>query len=226
MGPDRYLPKLVPDEAPALRLPPADPSLRTYRYLSRTIAREYPRGARGVSLAFCCPDDDALTTNALLLQAYGLQAELDSAVLVIDARVVERGGGLTHCLAMGDRPGYAEVLEHGTADVATLVQASAVPGIDVLPMGTAAGATTRMANLQQNLATLLAWASEGYGHVLLQVGSVLEDTRNLVTAAEADAVLLVASEHHTMMAALQESADVLRENGVRDIRTLLVKAKP
>lgn len=226
MGPDRHLPKLVPDEAPALRLPPADPALRTYRYLSRTIAREYPRGARGVALAFCCPDDDELTTNALLLQAYGLQAELDSAVLVIDARVVERGGGLTQCLGMGDRPGYAEVLEHGTADVVTLVQSSAVPGIDVLPMGTAAGATTRMGSLQQHLSVLLDWAKGSYGHVLLQVGSVLEDTRNLVTATQADAVLLVASEHRTMMAVLDESAQVLRDNGAGDIRALLVRARP
>jgi hypothetical protein len=226
MGPDRYLPKLVPGDVPAPRPAPADPSLRTYRFLSRAIAREYPRGALGVVLAFSSPDDDALTTNALLLQAYGLQAELDSAVLVIDARVVERGGGLTHRLGMGDRPGYAEVLEHGISDVATLVQPTAVAGVDVLPMGTAAGATTRMGNLQQNLAALLVWARENYGHVLLQVGPVAEDTRNLVTAAEADAVLLVASEHRTMMAALGESTEVLRDNGVRDIRALLVKAKP
>jgi Mrp family chromosome partitioning ATPase len=83
-----------------------------------------------------------------------------------------------------------------------------------------------MAALQQHLAALLEWARSGYGHVLLQVGSVLDDTRNLVTATQADAVLLLAREHRTTLSALQESSDVLRENGARSVAALLVKARP
>lgn len=226
MGPDRYLPPLVSDEEPALRpSASANASLRSHRYLSRTIGREYPCGARGVVLAFSCPDDDEVATGTLLLQAYGLQAELDSKVLVVDARAADRGGGLTQCLGLTDRPGYAEVLQHGIADVAALVQPSAVTGVDVLPAGTAAAAS-RMVSLQLNLAALLDWARSGYGHVLLQVGPVLDDTRNLVTATQADAVLLLAREHRTMLSVLQESSDVLRENGARSVTALLVKAGP
>lgn len=211
-------------ESSGRRLPSSEAASRSYRYLSRVVDREYPRGAHGVVLAFSCPDGDQLSTDVLLMQAYALQAELESPVLLVDARVLDQGGGLTQRLGMQEFRGYADVLEHGPTNMDGLIQASAVAGIAVLPMG--GPATTRMSSLRDNLAALLAWARPRYGHVLLQVGSVLADTRNLVTAVQADAVLLLAHEHRTMMTALNEAQDVLRANGARDVRALLVTAQP
>lgn len=203
---------------------PAEPASNSYRYLSRLLDREHPRAGGGVVLAFNCPDDDLLTTSVLLMQAYCLQSELESSVLIVDARVSDGGRGVSERLGLQGARGYADVLATGLAGVELFIQPSGVSGISVLPQGV--GVTQRVVAVQESLAALLEYARKRYGHILLQVGPVLEDTRSLVAASQADAVLLLGHEHKTMMATLDASRQILESNGARAVHAVVVADKP
>ena len=205
----------------ALRGPRPEPASRAYEYLARRIERSYARTGQAVVIAFCCPDGDAPAAGVVLMQAHALRAELEVPVLVVDARLAELGAGVTQRLALDGRPGYADLLRNAGAEVEPMVQRCGAAGVDVLPMGVRPDA--RAAALQECLAHLLAWARSRYGYVLLQVGPVTADTRNLLTAVQADGVVLVAEEHRTMMAVIEASQDLLRTHGAADVRSLLVE---
>jgi Mrp family chromosome partitioning ATPase len=68
---------------------------------------------------------------------------------------------------------------------------------------------------------LLEQARAGYNYVLLQLGSVTADTRNLVSATHADAMLLLAHENKTLMRELLAAEQLLRGNGVDDVRVIV-----
>ena len=63
-----------------------------------------------------------------------------------------------------------------------------------------------------------------YPYVLVQVGSVLRDTRSVVTVGQADATFLLASENRTFMRVLDESRQLLQSNGVADVRVVVAGA--
>jgi hypothetical protein len=71
------------------------------------------------------------------------------------------------------------------------------------------------------LRELFAAAKVRYDRVLVQVGSVQRDTRNLLTAAEADGVFLIAHENRTLMSTLDHCRQLLESNGVSDVRVVL-----
>ena len=202
----------------------AEPASNSYRYLSRLLDRELPRIDGGVVLAFNCPDDDLLTTNTLLMQAYCLQSELESSVLIVDARVSGNERGVSERLGLQGARGYADIVEHGLAGIELLIQPSGIAGISVLAQG--GNVTQRVVAVQENLAALLEYAKKRYGHILLQVGPVLEDTRSLVAAIQADAVLLLGHEHKTMMATLEASRQILESNGAKAVHAVVVADKP
>ncbi|TXH35875.1 MAG: hypothetical protein E6Q94_03565 [Burkholderiaceae bacterium] len=196
-----------------------EPASRSYRYLSRLIEREYPRTDSGVVLGFSCANDDQLSTNVLLMQAYCLQSELGGSVLLIDARVKNDGGGISQRLGLDHQTGYAELMREGPAEMAALIQATTVPNVSVLPQGGQAGKP--LVVHRQHLTTLLEQARAGYNYVLLQLGSVTADTRNLVSATHADAMLLLAHENKTLMRELLAAEQLLRGNGVDDVRVIV-----
>jgi Mrp family chromosome partitioning ATPase len=200
---------------------PSPGAVRAYRYVSRTIAREFARGDSGAVLAFTCPDSDEACTNVMLLQADALREELESSVLLVDARGGDRGGGLTQRLGMEALPGFADLLAQPAADFSRLVQRTVLTGVDVLPRGT--GAARGMGAMQGQLHLLVMWARTRYRHVLLQVGAVTTDTRNLVGALQADAVVVVAREHGTPLHLVEEADEVLRENGAPQVVALVVE---
>lgn len=201
-----------------------EPASRSYRYLSRLIEREYPTQAGGVALAFCSPDDDALSSTVLLMLAYCLQSELGSSVLLVDARAKDGGGGLSRRLALDAQAGYAELLADGPANFDQMRQPSGIDRVAVLPRGAQDGAP--LVVQRQHLAALLAQARARHDYVLVQLGSVISDTRNLVTATHADAVLLLAHEDRTLLRTLDAAQQLLHDNGVADVRAIIAAKKP
>jgi len=200
-----------------------EPASRSFRYMSRLIERDFPAGERGRCLAFSGTDSDALSTDALLMLAYCLRSELESRVLLVDARLRAREEGLTGRLGLLDVPGFADVMAGGAAAVEALVHPTAVGGVDFLPAGGAGGSGAVPAD-REMLAKLFEAARARYPYVLVQVGSVLRDTRSVVTVGQADATFLLASENRTFMRVLDESRQLLQSNGVADVRVVVAGA--
>jgi cellulose biosynthesis protein BcsQ len=197
-----------------------EPASRTYRYMSRLIEKEFDHKHGGVCLAFFSLDGDKLSSDALLMLAYCLQTELGSKVLVVDARVKDSDGGISQRLGLGPARGYADLLREGVDGKGLPVRASGVPGVDILPIG---NLESRTANVDRaRLAQLIDVAKSQYNHVLVQVSSVLADTRYMVTVAQADAVFVLALENKTLMRSLDESRKLLRANGVNEPRVVVV----
>jgi cellulose biosynthesis protein BcsQ len=197
-----------------------EPASRTFRYMSRLIERDFARDDGGPCLAFSSPDDDRITANALLMLAYCLVGEIGGRVLVVDARLNPRPGGITARLGLQSVAGFAEALGDRPAEGLQRVRPTAVEGVDVLP----SGVSTMRGALpvdRTRLKELFASAKAAYDRVLVQVGSVQRDTRNLLTAAEADAVFLIADENRTLMSTLDDCRRLLLSNGIDDVRVVL-----
>lgn len=194
---------------------------RGLRFLSRALAREYPAAATepGAVLAFACPDGDALCADFVMLQADALSAELEGAVLVVDARGARREAGITERLGLAEVPGLSEMMVSGTGE--PQVRSTVAPGVFVLSCGRSDLPGT--VAFQRGIASLLTWARPRYRYVLLQIGSIVIDTRDLLAALQADGVLLVAREHHTLLAGVEEAAAILRENGAKSVRSVLIE---
>jgi hypothetical protein len=200
-----------------------EPASRSFRYLARLIDRELGGRTSGVVLAMLGIDRDDAPADALLMLAYCLRSELDSRVLLVDARLKGIEEGLTGHLGLAGAPGYAQMMRDGPGDPRGFVRDSRVSGVDVLPAGQAGGASGGLD--RSTLRHLLEWAKGEYDHVLLQVGSPLHDTRNAVTAAEADAVFLLADEHKTFMKRLDDCRQLLLANGAREVKIIIAGAR-
>jgi hypothetical protein len=142
--------------------------------------------------------------------------------LLIDARARRRDGGLSERLGFGASPGVADAIAAGPGPAVPEPHRTPIPGVFVLPAGLAA--LPGSAAFESGIASVIAWARPRFGHVLLQVGDVASDTRDLLAAVQADGVVLVAREHRTVMGALQDAAALLRENGARDVAAVVVEA--
>ena len=202
-----------------------EPASRAYRYLSRLIEREFARDGSGVCLAFSSAENDKASADAILMLAYCLRSELDSRVLIIDARLKDQAAGVTGRLGLLEAPGFAEVIQEGFAGNETLVVPTRVANVDVLPAGDPRGTGT-VAVDRERLGRLLEATKDGYDHVLVQIGSVLRDTRNVVTAAQCDAVFLLAEENRTFMKSLDDCRQRLFDNGIADVRVIVTGGKP
>lgn len=196
------------------------PASRSYRYLARMIELEYGRHDPGVALALGSTEDDAASAAALLMLAYSLNAELGSRVLVIDARFKAIAQGVTGRLGLEDRPGLTDLMGQDEMGIEDFVCPTAVAGVDVVPAGNAP-AVTLAAWDRMRFAAVLGQAKSGHDIVLMQIGPVLADTRNLLVATQADAVLLFALQNETLVKSLVDSQKLLRTNGMSDVRIVV-----
>lgn len=200
----------------------AQPASLAYRHMARLIDREFERHDGGVCLAFASPDSDDAGAGALLMLAYCLQGELHGRVLLVDARLKDKSGGITGRLGLAQRPGFAEIVGGGFTGREDLVVATAVADVHALPAGDPAGRATSLD--RDYLRAFLAAARARYDHVLVHVGSPLRDTRAVATALEARAVFLLARENRTFVSALEECRRVLADNGASDLRVVVTGA--
>lgn len=200
-----------------------EPASRTWRYMARLLDQEYGRRDDGICLAYFSPDDDRTSADALLMLGYCLQSELHSKVLLIDARVRNIDAGLTGRLQLIHQHGYAELLRDGCARSIDLVTPTAVPLVDVLAAGNSPHTSSSHVE-QQNLRLLIAAYRRHYRYVLLQVGSLLADTRNLQAAGQADATFMIAHENRTMQKQFDDSQRLLERNGIGYLRMIVTAA--
>lgn len=205
------------DRLSSIVLRNSEPASRSYRYMARLIELEFPVGERGVCLAFSSSDSDTLSTDAMLMLAYCLQSELEGRVLLVDARLRDREDGLTGRLGLLEASGFAEIMAGEAAAPDAFALPTAVPGVDILPCGKAGAAPAD----RERLGRLLDEVRTRYSHVLVQVGSVLKDTRSVVIVAQADATFLIARENRTFMRSLDDSRELLVRNGVKDVRVVV-----
>jgi len=196
-----------------------EPASRTYRYMARLLEREFGADSAGRALALLEVDDERSAVESTLMLAHSLHAELDVEVLLVDTRLKQKGRGLSAQLGLLGSPGFAELISGAATSIAKCVVPTRLPGVYLLPCGVAPPSG------MQDRRALLSLVSEARGRfrwVLLQVGSVLSDTRYLLTAMQADAVFAVATEQKTRMTDLERCDELLRDNGVGGLRVVLV----
>lgn len=196
-----------------------EPASRTYRYMARLLEREFDTDRAGRALALLEVDDERSALDATLMLAHSLQAELDVEVLLVDTRLKQQGRGLSAQLGLLGCPGFAELISGVATGFAEFVVPTKVPRVHLLPCG---GAPSSGMQDRRALQGLVAEARSRYRWVLLQVGSILSDTRYLLTAAQADAVFAVATEQQTRMVDLERCDELLRDNGAGGLRVVLV----
>ena len=196
-----------------------EPASRSYRYMARLIELEFQHQERGLCIGVSSPDGNRYSTEAMLMLAYCLQSELGSRVLVVDSRPVTGPEGITERLGLGETPGFVDALKMGPGAIADSAVPSAISGVDVMPNGSQALANTFQG--RDDLAAFVRGCAERYDHVLLQVGPVVKDTRNVLVATAADVVLLIARENKSMMADLKRYQEVLNTNGALDVRIVV-----
>jgi len=186
--------------------------------MARLIERDFPKTPEGICLAFASPDSDRLGADTLLMLAHCMRSELGSRVLLVDARLSDYSNGITSRLDLQALPGFADHLQ-GLGRVEDLIRPTAVPNVFVLPAGDASGWGAPIE--REQIRELLQAVRANYRFVLLQIGSPLGDTRSMLTALEADAVMLLVKENETLMSVLDKCRKVLADNGVADVRVVV-----
>lgn len=213
------------DKLKGIVLKDAEPASRSYRYMARLIEKDFVNeGGPGVCLAFSAPDADRLSTHAILMLSYCLQSELDARVLAVDARTRQDSPGITQRLGLEGASGFTNSLGNDKESVASQAKPTAVQGVDVLPVGTDLSSTSATVN-SQRLGEFIDTAKSEYDFVLMQVGSILTDTRSLVVSRATDSVMLLVEEYSTLMKSLDESQKVLHDNGVADAGIVVMTAE-
>ena len=197
-----------------------EPASRSYRYMSRLIEQEFPAADGGICLGLSSPDNEKVSTDALLMLAYCLHSELDIRVLIVDARPRPVPGSITDRLGLGGQPGYAEALRDGFDPGKGLLRPTAVSNVDVMPAG-ASEIGNRAYTDRDRLTDLLNALRTNYDYILMQVGAITGDTRNLLTAAHADVVFLLAEENRTLLKSVDDCQRRLLDNGTKDVRIII-----
>ncbi|MGV8932442.1 MAG: hypothetical protein ACOH1R_10100 [Luteimonas sp.] len=188
--------------------------------MSRLIEQEFPGPEMGACLAFFSADSDSTTADTLLMLSHSLQSELDSRVLLIDARFRDADAGLTGRLDMLAAPGFADIMRVGVNGWFDSIRKTALEHVDVLPAGLLGPSDTLQLD-REHWAELLEAAAGRYRHVLIQVSSVLTDTRSLLAVAQTDAVFIIVKENLTLMKVVSDTRKLLLSNGIEDLRVVL-----
>ncbi len=197
-----------------------DSATRSYRYMSRLLERELKGHERGVNLVFSSPDDEAVTSDAVLMLGFCLQSELGCRVLIIDTTLKRGVDSISKRFGIEESTGYAEMLAADKKSLSETVQSSGRVGVDLLARGCLD--TLGLAALErESIRAFLDMVASAYDYILIQQGGALTDTRYLLVNALADVVFLVAEENKTMMNAIDDDQRLLADNGVENVRILL-----
>jgi Mrp family chromosome partitioning ATPase len=199
---------------------PRQPASRSYRYLARQLAAELKHQDRPAQVAVTSPSTLDESTGAVLMLAYCLQDELDAKVLIVDATLGHAGAGA--CLGFQDAPGFMDAVYSEKYDADALVHPTTRRGIAVLPAGMppAVGFSPLRAEKVQGV---LAKAGQSFDYLLIQQGSVLEDTRYILLASQADITLVLVEERVTLLEELENYQRVLADHDVANARVIMVQ---
>ncbi len=197
-----------------------DSATRSYRYMSRLLERELSDHKHGIHLVFSSPDDEAVTSDAVLMLGFCLQSELSCRVLIIDTTLKGGVDSISQRFGIEQCDGYAEMLADGMKKLSENVQPSGCAGVDLLSRG-CIDTLGSVALDRESIRAFLDMVASAYDYILIQQGGALTDTRYLLVNALADVVFLVAEENKTMMRALDDDQRLLADNGVENVRILL-----
>ena len=159
--------------------------------------------------------------------AHSLDKELDNRVLIVDATL--RKEGISTRTGHGALPGLVDLLFGGDAEtqdlsVDELIQPTAFSNISILPAGTVriSDSTTltgpRIASLLENLRSK-------YDYIIIQSGSILDDSRYLLFPPLVDVVILLANEGEDLIDELDACQRKLKAQSSVDVRLLLTQSK-
>ncbi|MCR4412027.1 MAG: polysaccharide biosynthesis tyrosine autokinase [Thermoguttaceae bacterium] len=174
-------------EALPMARQPAAPENESFRTLRTALALTHPE-ARQLAVTSAEPGDGKTTVLANLAVGF---AQSGRKTLLIDADL--RRPGLTRLMNLRGPRGLSEVLRAAgdMAGVASAhIQASGVPGLDVLPSGPRPPNPAELLAGPQ-LAQLLAWASSVYDQVLVDSPPVLAASDAALIGRLVDGVVAV-----------------------------------
>lgn len=191
---------------------------RPYRYFARQLAVDLPLGQTGRALVISSTQPLEASNETLLMFSYFMRLELDCSILLIDGTFRENGVGTR--LGHRGEAGFADLVYGTVRSLPELVRATPRRGISVLPAGRVPAEPARQID-PANVAALLQEAQRRFDYVLLQQGSILDDTRFLLCAGGADLVLLIVEEGVTLADELERCKKVFRHHQIANVRLVL-----
>lgn len=198
-----------------------NPASRSYRYLARQIESDLEKCRTSRKIIFTSPDSLEYCNETLLMFAYFLQNELSCKVLIVDATF--RRDGVSAYLQQNGAAGFSDVLYDEQYELDSLVQATQKEKIFLLPAGQPAYNGTTPVKLGK-VKQLLNDVNGKFDYVLIQQGSILDDTRYLLMAPLADLILLLVEEGYTLIDKLHACQNTFHAYQIPNVR--LVMATP
>jgi hypothetical protein len=195
---------------------------RAYRYWVQQIHNDLNHCRNGRSIIFTSPDSLGYCNETLLLFAHFLQNELDCRVLLVDASYGITG--ISSYLKLTGYLGFFDLIYNDNLTLTDLIKPTPNPHISVLAAGQS-DKTNPKPIKREKLQQLLQQASYSYDYVLVQQGSILDDTRYLFLATLVDLVVVLVQEGHTRLDTLQECQKMLQTYQVGNVRVAMLEAR-
>jgi Mrp family chromosome partitioning ATPase len=194
------------------------PASRSYRYLARQIASErpYAEGGRTILVSSLVPLE--LSNETLLMFAYFMRDELGCSILLVDGTF--REGGIGARLGHNGAPGFLDLVYGNERWAGELVRPTQRRGIFALPVGRPPPLPV-LPIQEENIATLFREVRRSFDYVLVQQTSILDDTRYLRCAGDADLILLLIDEGVTSSEELERCKKVFRDYQIANVRLVL-----
>lgn len=185
---------------------PRDPRCEEFRRLRTALQRMSPQ-PKVVTFAGIGDSEQCAVLVANVAAAFAEGG--GTRVLVLDGDI--RGGSLDALLAARRSPGVAEALGSGFDRAA--VQASAIPGVDLLPAGDAGRVSSGMVSTAST-AALFAQARGGWDFVLVHAPALEASADAEVLGASSDGLVLVIEVGHDPRQRAEQAIERLSRSGV------------
>jgi Mrp family chromosome partitioning ATPase len=194
------------------------PASRSYRYLARQIEQDFNQDKKGCTVMFTSPNSNDLTSEALMMFAYFLQDELGYKVLLIDATFREEG--VSSRTSHIDHPGLADLLCSGQKEFNQAIFSTNFKNISILPAGKQQNNSAITLKLD-TLVSILKMTREKFGYVLIQTGSIIDDSRYLLFPELVDLVVLLVENGKTQLYDIETCQKILKDHRASDVRLVL-----
>ena len=196
------------------------PASISYRFLAHQIADKFEGSESRPCIVFSAADSGGLGSDTSLMVALFLHEELGSKVLLVDGSFT--AGGITERVGLTAEAGLSEYLDDPGRDLSDYIKPTASSGVFVLPAGRASHKITRPPG-GQAVRSILDELTQ-FDYILIQQGSIAEDTRYLAFAQSADLVLLYCEEGATLVSNYEASRNILREYEIQNVGVILLEA--
>ncbi|MEP7245847.1 MAG: AAA family ATPase [Gammaproteobacteria bacterium] len=161
-------------------------------------------------------------TFTSLNMALSMAREKDYSVLLVDADVAKRH--TTDLLSLGDQPGLTDALADSTIDVESLVAATSVPGLCVLPAGRRTSSAPELFASHRMVEVIEALGSyDPQRVVLFDTSPLLVTNESQVLSKIIDQIVLVVRAEYTTQPMVLEAIGLL--DSTKTVRCILNQAR-